>query len=634
LEFPDQMSEEPGKASEYRVLARKYRPSTFDDLIGQEPMVRTLRNAFQTGRIAQAYMLTGVRGVGKTTTARILARALNYETDTVTEPTLDLAEPGIHCQAIMEGSHVDVVEMDAASNRGIDDAREINASLRYKPVSARFKVYILDEVHMLTKEAFNALLKTLEEPPPHVKFIFATTEINKVPVTILSRCQRFDLRRIETSELAEHLKGIAASEKIEAEDDALAMIARAGEGSVRDALSLFDQAIAHATGPVVADGVRSMLGLADRARTIDLFEHVMKGDIAAALSELKEQYDTGAEPATVLRDLAAFTHFVTRLRFVKGAVDDPSLTPDEKTRGPEFAEQLSPRILGRAWQMLLKGIGEVEAASQPLAAADMVLVRLTHAADLPTPDDVLRQIKDGTLPPSGGGGGSVQSSGGGATAVGTSMPSGSGGSGSAMRMAAGGNAPMLVIDNAHAEPAEPDIEPAPTPDDIGLEGLPPPAVLAPVHDSVASFEDMLRLAEDKRDIQFKLALRNHVSPIRFEPATDEAEGVFIFSPVGGSMPSLRNDIAERLRRWTGKRHRVVEEEGGGSGSLKDLEEAERSESIRQAEADPVVAAVLSTFPKSTILEVRNHADDDTESGLDSADAAEAALENPDFEDDS
>ncbi|MEL6752361.1 MAG: DNA polymerase III subunit gamma/tau, partial [Pseudomonadota bacterium] len=510
-----------------------------------------------------------------------------------------LSTPGIHCQAIMEGNHVDVVEMDAASNRGIDDAREINAAMRYKPVSARFKVYILDEVHMLTKEAFNALLKTLEEPPEHAKFIFATTEIRKVPITVLSRCQRFDLRRIETGELAEHLRGIVGQEGIEAEDEALAMIARAGEGSVRDALSLLDQAIAHASEKVEAEGVRSMLGLADRARVIDLFEHVMGGNIEAALTELKEQYDTGADPVTVLQDLASFTHFVTKLRFVKSALQDPALTPDEKTRGPQFAEKLSPRVLGRAWQMLLKGIVEVQGASRPLAAADMVLVRLTHAADLPTPDEVLKQIADGGAPMGGAAAPAPAPNGGGATAMAkTAAPLPSGG---ATMHATGSAAPKLVVDN---EPA------AYTPHEIALEGPPPPAPLAPVHDTVASFDDMLRLAEDKRDIMFKMALRNNVSPIRLEAPSNGEAGVFEYAHVGTANPGLRHDIAERLRRWTGETYTIIVQESGGTGSLQDIEDEARSALLAEAEADPVVAAVLSTFPKSRIIDVRAPDDGD------------------------
>ena len=381
------MNDTSNPPASYRVLARKYRPSTFADLIGQDAMVRTVSNAFETGRIPQAWILTGVRGVGKTTTARILARALNYELPdgSIRGPTIDMPVLGVHCQAIMESRHLDVIEMDAASHNSVDDVRQINEAIRYAPVSARYKVYILDEVHMLSGAAFNALLKTLEEPPPHAKFVFATTEIRKVPITVLSRCQRFDLRRVDTELLVKHLQGIAEKEGLTAEPAALAMIARAAEGSVRDALSLFDQGIAHAAGPVRAEDVRQMLGLADRARVIDLFEALMRGDLARALAEVRDQYDTGADPAMVLGDLAEFTHFVTRVKIVPALADDVSLTETERTRGRAFAAKLSMRVLARTWQMLLKGMEEVAAAGRPLAAAEMVLVRIAYAADLPTP---------------------------------------------------------------------------------------------------------------------------------------------------------------------------------------------------------------------------------------------------------
>lgn len=346
LEPTAQAAPASGQASgAYRVLARKYRPKDFTDLmVGQEPMVRTLTNAFETGRIAQAYMLTGVRGVGKTTTARILARALNYKTTEIDRPTIDLKIPGEHCQAIMEGRHVDVIEMDAASHTGIDDIREIIEQVRYRPVSARYKVYIIDEVHMLSTAAFNGLLKTLEEPPEHVKFIFATTEIRKVPITVLSRCQRFDLRRISAGDLVGLFSTILSKENIEAEDEALAMIARAAEGSARDGLSLLDQAIAHGAGRVEADAVRGMLGLADRARVVDLFGHIVLGDVAAALSEFNSQYEAGASPSVVLTDLADFTHLVTRLKYVPNGANDPSLSEVERVRGRTTPRALpSPR---------------------------------------------------------------------------------------------------------------------------------------------------------------------------------------------------------------------------------------------------------------------------------------------------
>ena len=419
---PDKTADQAADNAGYRVLARKYRPASFADLIGQDAMVRTISNAFESGRIPQAWILTGVRGVGKTTTARILARALNYELPdgSVKEPTVTMPVMGVHCQAIIESRHIDVLEMDAASHNSVEDVRQINDAIRYAPVSARYKVYILDEVHMLSGAAFNALLKTLEEPPPHAKFIFATTEIRKVPVTVLSRCQRFDLRRVDAALLVKHLESIAAKEQIEVEPAALALLARAAEGSVRDSLSLLDQAIAHAgaetgageqkmpAGKVAAEDVRQMLGLADRVRVVDLFEALMKGDTAAALKELREQYDIGADPAVVLSDLAEFTHFVTRVKVVPSVADDVSLSEAERTRGRAFAAQLSMRVLSRAWQMLLKGMSEVQASGRPVAAAEMVLVRIAYAADLPTPDEVVRSVvEEGGAParPPGNGGG-------------------------------------------------------------------------------------------------------------------------------------------------------------------------------------------------------------------------------------
>ncbi len=389
------------KQAAYRVLARKYRPARFEDLIGQDAMVRTLSNAFDLERIHQAYILTGVRGVGKTTTARILARAFNYELPAragcpaVTRPAIRMPELGVHCQAIIESRHVDVIEMDAASHTGIDDVREIIESVRYLPVLARTKVYIIDEVHMLSKPAFNGLLKTLEEPPDHVKFVFATTEIEKVPVTVRSRCQRFDLRRVNAGVLTGYLASICAKEAVAIEDEALSLIARAAEGSVRDALSLLDQAIAHGAGlpgAIAADALRAMLGLADRGRIIDLFEALIRGHMAEALSTLKELHDFGADPSEVLAELAEFVHLITRLKLVPDAGQDVSLTPDERIRGQQFSQELSIPVLTRAWQLLLKGLREVKDSPRPLVAADMVLVRVGFAADLPTPDEALRKL--------------------------------------------------------------------------------------------------------------------------------------------------------------------------------------------------------------------------------------------------
>ncbi len=541
----------------YRVLARKYRPQTFDDLIGHGAMVRTLANAFDTGRIAQAWMLTGVRGVGKTTTARILARALNYEVPGKADrPSVVLSEPGVHCQAIMEGRHVDVIEMDAASHTGVGDVREIIDASRYKPATARYKVYIIDEVHMLSTPAFNALLKTLEEPPEHVKFIFATTEIRKVPITVLSRCQRFDLRRVDTALIAGHLARVAAAEGVEVDDEALGVIARAAEGSVRDSLTLLDQAIAHGGGHVGADTVRGMLGLADRARVVDLFEAVMRADVPRALSLLGETFDVGADPATVLSDLASFVHLVTRLKHVPAAADDPTLTDTERSRGREFAESLSVPVLSRAWQILLKGIAEVQAAPRPLPAAEMVLVRLAYASDLPTPDEAVRMLRDGA----GEGGGRGPAAG--------ASPGGGGPRGLVQ-----GGAPARAI------------------------GRPAP-VAAPSGPVLASFEDVVGLAERNRDVGLKFALERHVRLVSFE------DGHISFTPVAGANPGLAGEIGRKLTQWTGRRWIASVARDGTAETLHEAREAARNRMVDDARADPTVAAILARFPGAEIVDVR------------------------------
>ncbi|TPI65318.1 DNA polymerase III subunit gamma/tau [Mesorhizobium sp. B3-1-7] len=567
---------ETGKAAAYRVLARKYRPSNFSELIGQEPMVRTLTNAFATGRIAQAWMLTGVRGVGKTTTARILARALNYKTATVDQPSVDLSIPGEHCQAIMEGRHVDVIEMDAASHTGIDDIRDIIDRVRYAPVSARYKVYIIDEVHMLSTQAFNGLLKTLEEPPPHVKFIFATTEIRKVPITVLSRCQRFDLRRIDASALVGHLSSIAAKEGIAVDDEALAMIARAAEGSARDSLSILDQAIAHGSGTVSAEAVRAMLGLADRARIIDLFEHVMKGDVAAALAEFRAQYDTGADPAAVLTDLAEFNHLVTRLRFVPAAADDASLSEDERRRGAEFAGTLSVRVLSRTWQMLLKGIPEVQSSNRPVSAGEMVLIRLAHAADLPTLDEALKSLEGAGPLPNGAprANGAPAGNGGGASPVAqTRMPASTGGGAQTMRLVETHPAPAAFV-------------PAPE-----------PVAEAPVV-PVKSLADIVALADANRDMAFKVLLKRCVRPVRIEP------GRLDVTLTDNAPKMLLNNLTAKLRAWTGRNWLVSLSKEEGGQTLAEMETTKRENAFSDAKSDPTVAAILARFPGAKIIDVR------------------------------
>ena len=588
---------EPGAAKPaYRVLARKYRPADFSSLIGQEPMVRTLTNAFAVGRIAQAWMLTGVRGVGKTTTARILARALNYRTDAIDKPTIDLTEPGLHCQAIMEGRHVDVIEMDAASHTGIDDIREIIEQVRYAPVSARYKVYIIDEVHMLSTQAFNGLLKTLEEPPPHVKFIFATTEIRKVPITILSRTQRFDLRRIGADLLVGHLAGIAEREGIAAEPEALAIVARAAEGSARDALSILDQAIAHGAGKVEAASVRDMLGLADRARVVDLFDHLMRGDMPAALGELRSQYDSGADPATILTDLAEFTHFVTRLRFVPAAAQDASIPEEERRRGADFANRLSIPVLSRAWQMLLKGIAEVQGSNRPIAAAEMVLIRIAHAASLPTLDEALKALESGgmdagqrptnggTTTPSGARPALQSSAQAPVSAIsqGAGQPSG-GQPGSGIRLAATGPAVRA------AEPARDEaVAPATTPQPEPVEEV-----------RIASLADIAALADRHRDAMFKAQLKRCVKLVRLEPGKIE------IALTEDAPRTLANDVRDRLDRWTGRRWMVaLSRDEAGSATLGETEARRRENAFLDAARDPTVMAVLAQFPGAKVIDVR------------------------------
>jgi len=567
----------------YRVLARKYRPATFDDLIGQEAMVRTISNAFEAGRIPQAWILTGVRGVGKTTTARILARALNYELPdgSVTGPTIAMPTLGVQCQSIMESRHLDVIEMDAASHNGVDDVRQINDAIRYAPVQARYKVYILDEVHMLSPAAFNALLKTLEEPPPHAKFIFATTEIRKVPVTVLSRCQRFDLRRVDADVLVKHLQGIAANEQIEVERDALALIARAAEGSVRDSLSLFDQAIAHAAGTVRGEDVRQMLGLADRTRTIDLFEAVMRGDAAGAMKELRAQYDIGADPAVALSDLAEFTHFVTRVKVVPAVADDVAFAESERVRGRGFAEKLSMRVLARAWQMLLKGITEVEESGRPLAAAEMVLVRLAYAADLPTPDEVIRSLDgNGSAPAPRAGG-----NGGGAASPGpvSSGPMASARFESAPRADASRGAPRAAL--AAVQP-------------MGNPQMAAPAEATTPVLAISTFEGLLALAVQKRDLSVKAALERDVRLVKCE------DGRLDVALEPSAARTLVNDLSTKFSQWTGRRWVVVVSREDAQPTVKSVLEAKQAELEIGVQADPLVQAVMSRFPGAKIVDVR------------------------------
>ena len=540
----------------YRVLARKYRPKTFADLIGQEALVRTLTNAFSTGRIAQAYMLTGVRGVGKTTTARLIARALNYPPG----PMIDMPEITPQCEAILESRHMDVIEMDAASNTGVDNMREIIDSVRYAPVQARMKVYIIDEVHMLSKNAFNALLKTLEEPPPHVKFIFATTEIRKVPVTILSRCQRFDLKRLDAGLLAQHYGNICKLEGADAEEEALTLIARAAEGSVRDGLSLLDQAIAYGDGNVKTNDVLSMLGIMDRTRVIELFEAVLKGDTPKALGEFATQYDGGGDPQTILTDLADFTHWVTRNKIVpNSARQDASRTGLEKSRGADFAATLTVPHLARAWQMLLKGITETQAASRPEQAAEMVLIRLCHASDLPTGDDLAKLVK------------------------------------SHQPASAPATTPIRRDNQRTEYSGTPSAGPA-----VALKPSEPPQVEASAPTMlIQRFEQIVALAHDKRDIKLKTELERYVRPISV------SDGKIEIALEPGAPASLTNELSRKLEAWTGRRFMVMLSKSGGSATISSQKKEARQTAEREVRELPDVQAILKTFPGAEIVKVRD-----------------------------
>ncbi|ENZ83360.1 MULTISPECIES: DNA polymerase III subunit gamma/tau [Caulobacter] len=543
----------PETGDAYTVLARKYRPRTFEDLIGQEAMVRTLANAFATGRIAHAFMLTGVRGVGKTTTARLLARALNYETDTVKGPSVDLTTEGYHCRAIIEGRHMDVLELDAASRTKVDEMRELLDGVRYAPVEARYKVYIIDEVHMLSTAAFNALLKTLEEPPPHAKFIFATTEIRKVPVTILSRTQRFDLRRVEPDVLVKHFDRISAKEGARIEMDALALIARAAEGSVRDGLSLLDQAIVQTDrgATVSAAVVRDMLGLADRGQTIALFENVMAGKTKDALEGFRALWGFGADPAVVMLDVLDHCH---------GAAVSKALGPDALSMPKEQAARLaaigahtSAGTLSRLWQMLLKAHEEVRRAPDAMAAAEMALIRLCYAADLPGPEEALKALRDGQ-PPGGLGGG--------------------GPSGGAIGGGAGGATASIQAPMTLAAP--------------GAQAMP----------VLASFDDVMALIAAKRDIGLRLDVEQYVRPISFRP------GAITFEAAPGAPGNLAGRLVRFLKEHTGQPWLVAAEGGGGAESLMERQKREEREALEAIKADPFVASVLAAFPGAEIVEIR------------------------------
>ena len=545
----------------YKVLARKYRPETFKDLVGQAAMVQTLQNAFEADRIAQAFILTGIRGTGKTTTARIIAKGLNcIGLDQNGGPTVEPCGKCSNCTAIIKGNHVDVMEMDAASRTGVDDIREIIESIYYKASSGRFKVYIIDEVHMLSNNAFNALLKTLEEPPEHVKFIFATTEIRKVPVTVLSRCQRFDLRRIEPEEMMALLQKIAGSEGVNVSEDALRMITRAAEGSARDATSLLDQAISHGGGSSDAKHVRAMLGIADRGRVLDLFEMIMQGDAASALNELGSQYSDGADPIVILKDLAEITHWISVAKITPDINEDPTVTPDERMRGVEFSKLLSMRVLTRMWQMLIKSLDEIAVAPSPIMAAEMIIIRLTHAADLPPTEDLIKKIES-----------KLQGASKGKNLETPSKNVGAHVNSHEIFQPKQNNTSNLKVALAADE-------------GIGIL-------------SYTKFENILELVKQNRDVKLLVDIENGLRLVTYRP------GYIEFTPTEFAPANLAQRLSNRLKEWTGSRWAVSVVQNGEAETIFEKKEKDAKELETEAYAHPFVKEALVQFPAARIVNV-------------------------------
>jgi len=562
----------------YQVLARKYRPETFADLVGQDAMVRTLKNAFAADRIAQAFIMTGIRGTGKTTTARIIAKGMNcIGPDGQGGPTTDPCGVCEHCSAIIEGRHVDVMEMDAASRTGVDDIREIIDSVHYRAASARYKIYIIDEVHMLSTNAFNALLKTLEEPPAHVKFIFATTEIRKVPVTVLSRCQRFDLRRIEPEVMIALMRKIASAEAAEITDDALALITRAAEGSARDATSLLDQAISHGAGETTADQVRAMLGLADRGRVLDLFEAIMRGDASAALSELGAQYSDGADPMAIMRDLAEITHWISVVKITPDAADDPTVSPDERARGATLSEQLAMRVLTRMWQMLLKALDEVAQAPNSMMAAEMAIIRLTHVADLPSPEELIKKLQNSSPPP---------------------VPPSGGTSGVSAGIVTNAQSNTMVTSASTGGPTA----------SLGSAQPATKTVSALAH--YATFDAVVDLVRSQRDVKLLVEVESCIRLVSYQPGRIE------FTPTSDAPSDLSQRLGGALQRWTGARWAIILSNMGTAATITEDRTAAEDAIKAEAQQHPLMQAAIASFPNAKIINIRTAAEITADAELD------------------
>ena len=562
----------------YQVLARKYRPETFADLVGQDAMVRTLKNAFAADRIAQAFIMTGIRGTGKTTTARIIAKGMNcIGPDGQGGPTTDPCGVCEHCSAIIEGRHVDVMEMDAASRTGVDDIREIIDSVHYRAASARYKIYIIDEVHMLSTNAFNALLKTLEEPPAHVKFIFATTEIRKVPVTVLSRCQRFDLRRIEPEVMIALMRKIASAESAEITDDALALITRAAEGSARDATSLLDQAISHGAGETTADQVRAMLGLADRGRVLDLFEAIMRGDASAALAELGAQYSDGADPMAIMRDLAEITHWISVVKITPDAADDPTVSPDERARGATLSEQLAMRVLTRMWQMLLKALDEVAQAPNSMMAAEMAIIRLTHVADLPSPEELIKKLQNSSPPP---------------------VPPSGGTSGVSAGIVTNAQSNTMVTSASTGGPTA----------SLGSAQPATKTVSALAH--YATFDAVVDLVRSQRDVKLLVEVESCIRLVSYQPGRIE------FTPTSDAPSDLSQRLGGALQRWTGARWAIILSNTGTATTIAEDRAASEDAIKAEAQQHPLMQAAIASFPNAKIIDIRTAAEITADAELD------------------
>ncbi|MDB4838820.1 DNA polymerase III subunit gamma/tau [Amylibacter sp.] len=567
------MSEIPEtKKTSYQVLARKYRPETFSDMVGQDAMVRTLKNAFEADRIAHAFVMTGIRGTGKTTTARIIAKGMNcVGVDGTGGPTTEPCGQCEHCLSIIQGRHVDVMEMDAASRTGVGDIREIIDSVHYSAASARYKIYIIDEVHMLSTSAFNALLKTLEEPPAHVKFIFATTEIRKIPVTVLSRCQRFDLRRIEPDDMMELLKKIAESEEAKISQDALALITRGSEGSARDAISLLDQAIAHGAGETNADQVRAMLGLADRGRVLDLFDMIMRGQADKALEELSGQYADGADPLAILRDLAEITHWISVIKISPQTVDDPTVSPDERERGKAAASDLPMRAMTRMWQMLLKAIEEVSSAPNAMMAAEMAIIRLTHVADLPSPEELIKKIQNDPNPP----------------------------------VSSGHNGPSVTTHSENKAPKQQNIQ---VPSNLSGTKLSNEGIMSIVAPQLqeeeplvkySEFNQVLELIRSHRDMKLLYDVETYVRVVKYLPGRLE------FEPTKEAPKDLAQRLSQKLQDWTKSRWAIILVNEGGAATIAEQKLEARDDLHAKVSTHPLVRATLLAFPNSEIRNVKS-----------------------------